>query len=266
MDIDLLVVSVGNTRTAFGAFVEGMLTTVRRADNRDGAEMEAALSAAWEALAQRPSPEVAGVCVREDLQDRVAAAVHRCSGRAVRWVRHAVPGSAADPQALEPPFPVLTEHPDRTGLDRVLATAAAYEQLGRACCVVDAGTAVTVNFCSDKGEFLGGAIAPGVRAQLRAMHDAAPALPETALVRPGGAVGRSTEDAMCHGVYHGIRGLVREVVENYATQLGRWPEVIATGGDAELLFGDWELVHAVAPDLLLYGVALAYVQAMEKAA
>ena len=63
---------------------------------------------------------------------------------------------------------------------------------------------------------------------------------------------------MLNGVYHGIRGMVKEVVENYATELGTWPDIIATGGDAQKLFEGWELLHAIAPDLTLYGIALAY--------
>jgi pantothenate kinase type III len=63
---------------------------------------------------------------------------------------------------------------------------------------------------------------------------------------------------MLHGVYYGIRGMVKELTENYATALGFWPEIIATGGDAQKLFEDWELIHAVSPDLALYGIALAY--------
>ena len=52
--------------------------------------------------------------------------------------------------------------------------------------------------------------------------------------------------------------MVKELAENYATELGQWPEIIATGGDAEALFKDWELIHAISPNLTLYGIALAY--------
>ena len=63
---------------------------------------------------------------------------------------------------------------------------------------------------------------------------------------------------MLHGVFYGIRGMVKELVENYATELGIWPDIIATGGDAPKLFEGWELIHAIAPDLTMYGIALAY--------
>jgi pantothenate kinase type III len=77
---------------------------------------------------------------------------------------------------------------------------------------------------------------------------------------PQAPIGASTQTAINVGVQAAIRGLVREVVENYATELGRWPDVIATGGDARELFDDWEVIHAVAPDLTLYGIALAYTE------
>ena len=80
------------------------------------------------------------------------------------------------------------------------------------------------------------------------------------LAVPAEGVGRSTEQAMLQGAYHGIRGMVKELVETYATVLGHWPDLIATGGDAEVLFKNWELVHAISPDLTLYGIALAYAE------
>ena len=75
---------------------------------------------------------------------------------------------------------------------------------------------------------------------------------------PSDPWGKSTQQAILHGVYHGVRGMVKELVESYATTLGRWPEVVATGGDAKALFENWEIVTAIVPDLVLYGIAKAY--------
>jgi type III pantothenate kinase len=163
-------------------------------------------------------------------------------------------------QEIALPIKVLTERPVQTGADRVVNVAAAYEQMGKACVVVDAGSAITVDCCNDAGEFIGGAIAPGVQMMLGAMHRGAALLPEVTFAVPREAFGKSTEQAMLNGVYHGIRGMVKELVENYATELGNWPDIIATGGDAPRLFENWELIHAISPDLTLYGVALAYVE------
>jgi type III pantothenate kinase len=75
---------------------------------------------------------------------------------------------------------------------------------------------------------------------------------------PQGVFGRSTREAIRQGVFNGVRGMVKELVENFATELGSWPETIVTGGDAARLFEGWEIVHAISPDLTLYGIALAF--------
>jgi type III pantothenate kinase len=94
--------------------------------------------------------------------------------------------------------------------------------------------------------------------QLDALHEHTAKLPRAQLTAPSGAFGTSSITSLQQGVYHGIRGMVKELVENYATHLGTWPDVIATGGDAQTLFDGWELIHAIVPDLTLYGIALAY--------
>ena len=111
---------------------------------------------------------------------------------------------------------------------------------------------------NDAGDLVGGAIGPGATLQLSALHENTARLPQVALDLPQNPFGKSTEQAMLHGVYYGIRGMVKELVENYATELGIWPDIIATGGDAPKLFENWELIHAISPDLTLYGIALAY--------
>jgi type III pantothenate kinase len=248
MDINLMVLNVGNSRLAAGAFVAGELQQVGRAPVSDPAAMRAVVEGAWSAVAGRTGACVAGACVNPPVAGAVEQLVRDIADRSVQWVG----------RELELPITVLTDPPGDTGVDRIVTMAAAYEQMGKACVVVDAGTAITINCCNDNGDFLGGAIAPGASLQLWSLHTETAKLPQVSLQRPVDWIGKSTTDAMRQAVYHGARGLVRELVEQYATELGEWPEVIATGGDAELLFGGWELIHAVSPDLSLYGVALAY--------
>lgn len=248
MDINLMVLNVGNSRLAAGAFAGGELLRVERAPIDDVDRVRLAIEQVWGTIAVRHGACVAGVCVNPPELERIEKLVDEVAAHAVQWVG----------RDIELPISVLTNPPEDTGVDRIVATAAAYEQLGKACVVVDAGTAITINCCNDNGDFLGGAIAPGATLQLRALHEHTAKLPQVTLQRPDAWIGTSTVEAMRHGVYCGIRGLVRELVEQYATELGEWPEVIATGGDAKALFDGWELVHAVSPDLALYGVALAY--------
>jgi type III pantothenate kinase len=250
MEINLVVLNVGNSRLAVGPFRAGELGEVVRVDLKEPATWGPAIGAAWKQIAGRENAAIVGASVNPEMDEAVEQAVLDAANRHVVWVG----------EDLELPIKVLTEKPEETGVDRVLNVAAAYEQIGKACVVVDAGTAVTVDCCNERGEFVGGAIAPGASMMLDALHERTAKLPRVRPFQaPAEPFGRSTEQAMLHGVYHGIRGLVKELVETYATELGSWPDLIATGGDAAVLFKDWELVHAVAPDLTMYGIALAYV-------
>ncbi len=250
MDINLLVLSVGNTRLAIATFVAGELQGVTRVPHTQNADWSGVIGEAWRKIADLDEPTVVGATVNPTLIESLEHAVQQVTGQPIEWVG----------KDVDLPIKVLTEQPAQTGVDRVLNVAAAYEQLGKACVVVDAGTAITVDFCNDAGDFVGGAIAPGASLQLDALHEKTAKLPRVPLAMPEGEFGTSTIAAIQHGVFHGIRGMVKELVEHYATTLGTWPEVIATGGDAAVLFGDWELIHAVSPDLTLYGIALAYTE------
>lgn len=255
MEINLLVLDVGNSRLKIGVFKGGELTYTRRIGTDQQNDWPGTLEQAWAEIADRDNAEVAAVSSSPTLEAAVDSAAHAATGQRPQWI-----GIDRD---IGLPTTVRTQVPAKTGVDRILNVAAAYEQLGKACCVVDAGSAVTVDFCDDSGAFLGGVIAPGAAAQARALHEVAPHLPTPALYKPDVAFGDDSESAVNAGIYHGIRGLVRAVVEQHALTLDIWPEVIATGGDAATLFADdpaGGLVHAVTPDLLFYGIAHAYAE------
>lgn len=154
------------------------------------------------------------------------------------------------------------------GVDRLLTAAAAWDQLKQACIVIDAGTAVTVDFVDGEGVFQGGAIMPGVAAMLRTMAVSTDLLPDSGSERgfeaPSGEPwGRNTIDAMHRGVHAAVTGGAWKLVERYALHYGGFPLVVATGGDAKALFENDELVSRVVPDLLLQGMALAWKTANE---
>jgi len=248
MDINLLVINVGNSRTAIGVFVSGALEHVARVAHEDRTNLPIQIAEAWNKIKDLEDPSVAGASVNPAAMESIEHAVPQATGTKVQWV-----GSE-----LDLPIKVLTDAPDETGVDRVLNIAAAFEQMGKACVVADAGTALTVDVCDDNGNFLGGAIAPGASLMLQSLKDRTAKLPLVELAAPESPIGKNTTQAMLAGVHTGIRGMVKELVETYATELGHWPDLICTGGDAEVLFNNWELVHAVSPDLTLYGIALAY--------
>ena len=248
MDINLLVVNVGNTRVGFGLFEKGELSKIVRVAIEDKNSLVSQLKECWSKIATSQQPAVCGASVNPVVMKSVEQSIFEVTGQNVEWI-----GSDIDL-----PMKVLTKNPQQTGVDRVLTMAAAFEQIEKACVVVDAGTAITVNVCNGQGEFMGGAILPGLHLMLASLHEKTAGLPKVDFEVPTVAIGTDTVEAIRVGMYLGIRGMVKEIVEAYATELGSWPDLIATGGDAEKLFGGWELVHAVSPDLVFYGIALAY--------
>lgn len=241
----LLAISVGNTRTAIGHFRGDELDGVEHVANTDPGAVVRAAAAQW---ARRG--EDGGEIVIASVNDPVANAVE--AGLASE-VHSDVWRVGRD---LEVPIGRCLDEGAVPGQDRLLAAAAAYGILKQAVIVVDAGTAVTVDFVDGEGTFHGGAIAPGAQVQLDALHARTAQLPKLAFVRPSDAdaFGRNTADAMMLGVFEGIRGLVQALTERYATSYRAFPLVIATGGDAEALFSDSEIVTRVVPDLVLRGI------------
>src|SRR3954466_15969207 len=212
MEINLVVLNVGNSRLAVAPFRAGEMGEVVRVSNREPETWAEAISTAWKRIAGTENAAIVAASVNPKLDDAVEQAVMKAANRHVVWVG----------RDLELPIKVLTDNPDETGVDRVLNVAAAYEQIGKACVVVDAGTALTVSVCNDQGQFLGGAIAPGVQMQLDALNEKTAKLPRVPFAAPDNVFGRNTADAIRNGVYHGIRGMVKELIENYATELGNW--------------------------------------------
>jgi len=156
------------------------------------------------------------------------------------------------------PMPVTIPRPEAVGVDRICAAAAAYNVKREPCVVVDFGTAITIDVVDGEGAFIGGAIAPGLYMQAKALHRDTAALPAIAPAIPTDVIGRDTTDAMRSGIVYGTAGAVRHIVERFAEQLGRWPPVVATGGDAALMTDLCAIFDDVVPDLCLMGVGLAY--------
>jgi len=244
MSVDLLAVNVGNTRCQLAAVVGDQLHDVHTVARDREADVAAALDQALRPLADHDQAPVYIASVHDGAADDLTRMVRARCQREVRRVERdvAVPiGRQLDRETI-------------VGVDRLLNAAAAYDRLQQACIVVDAGTAVTVDLVDGAGTFHGGAILPGARLQLQAMHSHTALLPDIELARPDEPIGHNTAQAMLSGVFHGLRGSVRELAEIYAEHYGAYPKIIATGGDANLLFEDYELVEAVVPTLTLMGI------------
>lgn len=148
------------------------------------------------------------------------------------------------------------EDPRAVGADRIVDAAAVRALYGGPACVVDFGTATTFDAISAEGDYLGGAIAPGIGIAADALFRRAAKLPRVDLQRPPAAIGRNTAHAMQSGLLFGYVGLVEGMVARFRRELGDSTKVIATGGLAELIARETNVIEIIAPWLTLDGLRL----------
>ena len=155
--------------------------------------------------------------------------------------------------------PVLTDNPKEVGADRVVNTLAAFTIYGGPSIVVDFGTSTNLDVVSAKGEFLGGALAPGIEISLDALASRAAQLRKVELVRPRSVIGRNTVEALQSGALYGFAGQVDGLVRRIAAEMGvPITAVIATGGLAPIVVPESDTITVHAPDLTLQGLRLVY--------
>jgi type III pantothenate kinase len=161
---------------------------------------------------------------------------------------------------VETGMPVLYENPAEVGADRIVNGIAAYEAYGRArqvpLIVVDFGTATTFDAISAKGEYLGGVICPGIQISADALFQRAAKLPRIDVRKPPQAIGRTTVASMQSGLFFGYVGMVEGLVHRVRRELGGQAFCVATGGLAEVISPETDVVDAIDRDLTLQGLRI----------
>ena len=152
--------------------------------------------------------------------------------------------------------PILTDNPNEAGADRIVNCVAAFDLLGGPTIVVDLGTATTFDVVSRKGEFLGGAIAPGLGISAEALFSRAARLTRVEVKKPSKIIGTNTTDNIQIGLYYGYIGLVDGILKRMLDELGPDTKTVATGGLAGLIAPDCKYVQRVEPMLTLNGLRL----------
>ncbi len=159
-------------------------------------------------------------------------------------------------------MPIRYDNPSEVGADRIVNGVAAWERFGgaggRPMIVVDFGTATTLDAISAKGEYLGGAICPGVTISADALFQRAARLPRIDVRKPARVVGQTTVGAMEAGLFYGYVGMVEGLVKRMDAELGGNAICVATGGLADLIAPETSLIHHVDPDLTLHGLRIVW--------
>jgi len=159
---------------------------------------------------------------------------------------------------LKTGMPILYENPLEVGADRITASVAAYEKHGGPCIVVDFGTAITFDAVSARGEYLGGAIAPGIQIAAESLSSRTAKLPRVEIARPGRVIGRTTASSMQSGLFHGYVGLIAHIIAEMKKELAASAKVVVTGGFAELFLPHVPALDAHEPNLVLEGLRILF--------
>jgi type III pantothenate kinase len=150
------------------------------------------------------------------------------------------------------------ENPREVGADRIVNAVAAIELYGSPCIVVDFGTATTFDYIDEAGQYIGGAVAPGIGISTEALYQRAAKLPRIELVKPKSVVGRNTVSSMQAGIIFGFAGQVDGIVGRIREEFGGNPKVVATGGLADLISRESRTIETVNHLLTLQGLQIIY--------
>lgn len=155
-------------------------------------------------------------------------------------------------------IPILIDNPKEVGADRIVNVVAAYDKYHQSLIVVDLGTSTNFDYVSPKGEYMGGAIAPGLIVSSEALFLKASKLQRIEISHPKRVIGKDTVSAMLTGLVYGHVGLIDGIVKRMSEEAGTNPLVIATGGLASLVAEYSETISEVIPDLTLEGLRIIF--------
>ncbi len=248
--MSLLAIDVGNTNTVLGLFDGDELTRSWRikTDARSTAD-EMALT--FSGLLQG-QPPLSGIALCSTVP-----AVLREMRQMLTAYHVDVPTVIVEP-GTKTGVPILTDNPKEVGADRIVNTIAAHQIYGGPSIVVDFGTSTNLDVVSAQGEFLGGALAPGIEISLDALASRAAQLRKVELVRPRSVIGKNTVEALQAGALYGFAGQVDGLVRRIEDEIGPVTAVIATGGLAPIVVPESETITHHDPDLTLIGLRLVF--------
>jgi type III pantothenate kinase len=251
----LLVIDLGNTNLTFGVYVDDTLKHTFRAETQLSrtADEYAVLLRQLCILHGIPEQGVTGAILASvvpQLSEVVLEAAQKAFGLRPMLVG---PG-------IKTGVPVLYDNPHDVGADRIVNALAAFHEVQGPAIVVDLGTATTFDCISPKGEYLGGAIAPGLEVSLAALMGRAAKLRPVEIAEPPTVVARSTQHALQSGVVFGYASLIDGMVTRIQKELGYTSTVIGTGGLAPLLARHATTLNRVDPMLTLKGLRLLYLK------
>jgi type III pantothenate kinase len=249
----LLCIDIGNTQTVIGLFDGSKLEDhwrIATVAERTSDELALMIQQFLGFHGFAPGANITGVAIASGVP-RVTAALREMTER-----YFGLRALVVEP-GVRTGMPILYDNPKEVGADRIANAVAAYDLYGGPSIVVDFGTANTIEAISEKGEYLGGAIFPGIEISMDALFARAAALRRVELVPPRHVIGKSTVESIQSGAVYGFSGQVDALVDRFQAELGECT-VVSTGGLADYIIAFSRTIQHYEPWLTLQGLRIIY--------
>lgn len=248
----LLVIDVGNTNTVIGVYEDRRLVqnwrirTERRTTEDEFNILAKNLFHESNIISKNIRKTIIS-CVVPPMVTILDSFCRKYLGHAPHWVD----------AASAPKLPIRYKNPSEVGADRIVNAVAAFHKYRTSLIIIDFGTATTFDSISEKGEYLGGAISPGIMISSEALFIKASKLPRVEIfIPPESVIGKDTASSIKAGIIFGYAGLVDGMVKRMKREMGTHPKIIATGGLADLICQVSETIEVVEPNLTLEGLRI----------
>jgi len=259
--VNIIAIDIGNTTITVAFFLNDTAKSIESVSGNAPAKLKRLLASAWEQV-----PLVKGAKVQKKNAVIVVSSVKPAWTELVADICKKEFDEKIKIIGKDIPLPIETAVDDNmeAGTDRLVSAAAAFAVVEDAVVVADFGSAVTIDLVDEEGVFLGGCILPGFELSAKALAGGTAKLPQVEVTRrPSDPIGANTRQAINCGLYYSAVGALETAVRRYAEQLGKWPQLIVTGGAAQVIKDDCEFVDSWVPNLAVKGVVLAYKKYLE---
>jgi type III pantothenate kinase len=249
----LLVIDIGNTNTVIGVYdgrnlVKDWRIRTERRTTEDEFNILASNLFSEGNISSKKIDKTIISCVVPPMVTILDSFCRKYLGHAPHWVDAMSAGST---------LPIRYKNPSEVGADRIVNAVAAFQKYQTSLVVIDFGTATTFDAISEQGEYLGGAISPGIMIASEALFMKASKLPRVEIfIPPESVIGKDTASSIKSGIIFGYAGLVDGMVRRMKIEMHTSPRVIATGGLAELMYQVSETIEVVEPALTLEGLRI----------
>jgi len=259
--MNLIAVDIGNTNTTIALFLKGQEKFIKSIPSRAHTELTDCFKSTWSKIPIAKSS-------KEKKRDGVIV-VSSVSPKQTNFIRQLIEKVLGEKilligKNIPLPMDLSVDEPEKVGIDRIIAAAAAYAVVEDAVVVADFGTAVTIDLVDERGIFLGGAICPGFEISAKALKENTAQLPQINVTKPKSPYGKTTKQAVNCGLYYSAIGTLDEVIRRYAEKIGRWPQTVITGAAAKIIKDDCQFIDSYVPNLVVKGIALAYRKYLEQ--